>query len=255
MIKTIIADDEDSARGHIREILSRRSEFEIIGEATDGKEALEKAKALAPDVIFLDIDMPEMSGLEVAIELSNQKKLPQIVFVTAHEKYAVKAFEMHALDYIVKPLNPERVEKILHRLTTVSHAPEQYLTKLHSLEETLVKTGVLKKLVGRDRRSRDRTVIDPEDIDYIYADGKAVIAKGAGLELLLSLRLKDIAAQLDPAQFIQTHKAYLVNLSKIKCVSPVFNDRFQITLSDPQATKIPLSRTYAKGLKKLLGNW
>ena len=255
MIRTLIVDDEESARGNLRKYIGAQKEFEILAEAANGMEALQKAKELTPDVVFLDIEMPEMSGLEVAVELSNLSPPPQIVFVTSHNECAVEAFETHAFDYVLKPIIPERIGKTLDRLIELVRGREDVQAKMRALEATLFKTGVFKKIVGHVANSKDRVIVDPEDIDYIYAEGKDVLAKAPNVELFLSMTLKEVAEHLDPAEFIQTHKAYLVNLRKIKQISPLFKQNFQITLNDPSATKIPLSKRYAKALKDVFGTW
>jgi DNA-binding LytR/AlgR family response regulator len=252
-MRVIVVDDEPLARGELIRLIGEDETFHVVGEASNGQEALELIEQIHPDVVFLDIDMPKMNGLEVASRLSRAEKPPILVFATAYHQHAVEAFELNAVDYVLKPYETSRLQKTFQRLKAgASKSPMR--EKLQRLESSLVQKGALKKLVGHNRNRKDRIVIHPEDVFYFHAHYAEVTARLADQELIVNAPLKDIAAMLDPDRFAQTHKAYLVNLDKVEKVSPMFSGNFEMTLKGLTG-KLPLSRRYARRIKELLGTW
>ena len=256
MIRVMVVDDEPLSREKLVQFIQEENGFEVTATASHGEEALEKAKAQAVDIMFLDIEMPVLNGLETASRLARWDHRPLVVFVTAYEKYAIEAFEANAIDYLLKPYQRSRLEKTLGRikelLNTGRPIPKQDLI---SLENTLIQKGALKKLAAHKRNSEDRMVIDPLDVFYFYTSNAEVHARMEQEDLILNLTLKELLARLDPAQFIQTHKSYVVNLNKIQKVSPLFHGNFEILFKSPACPKIPVSRRFAKSLESSLGKF
>jgi two-component system, LytTR family, response regulator LytT len=255
MIKILIVDDEPLARQELTRLIGQNEGFQILGEAASGNLALPKIAKEKPDVIFLDIEMPGMSGLEVASKLTEWENPPLVIFATAYHQYAVEAFEANAIDYILKPFEAERVKKALGRVKGILRAPETSKKNLTSLQDHLIQKGILKKLTGHERNRKDRIVIDPSEVYFFSAEAEEVVAHMAQQDLLIKASLKEVIAQLDPEKFSQTHKSYIVNIDKIQKVSPMFSGNFEITLKPPHTAKVALSRRFAPALKKLLGHW
>lgn len=253
MIRILIVDDEPLAREELKRILSSDKECQIVGVAPNGEEALRQIESLAPDAVFLDIEMPGMSGLEVASSLSREEHPPRVVFATAFNQYAIDAFTVNAIDYILKPFDSARITQALQRVKKILQTQEVYREKLVALEDTLIQKGMLKKIVGRRRNSKERIVLDPAEIFYFFAHSAEVFAYLESGEFIVNSTLKELNENLNKAQFAQTHKAYIVNVGKIEKVSPMFSGNFEITLKDAKHTKIPLSRRFAKPIKDLLG--
>lgn len=255
MIRLFLADDEPLARENLAKILSEDSELQIAGSASNGIDALAQIHRLKPDAVFLDIEMPGKNGLEVAAELSEMEKPPLVIFITAYNLYAVQAFEADAVDYLLKPADAARVQKTLERvkarLCTGASGPE----RLRSLTDNLIKKGLLKKIAVRRRNAKDRLLIEPSEVLYFHARLSEVIAFWGTEELIVNSTLKELTAQLNPQEFVQTHKAYLVNVAKVAKISPMFSGNFEITLNAPSKPVLPLSRRYAKHLKSLLSQW
>ena len=252
MIPTIIVEDEAPARNELKRFLHREGDFEIIGEAADGEEALTAIGRLKPKVIFLDIHLPKLSGLEVANRLAKLPAPPLVVFVTAFDKYAIQAFEANAVDYILKPYDQDRFVKTSAKIRNALQDQSIIKEKLASLSRYLDKEKPL-KITGRLRRSRDRVFIHPRDVLYFRAELTEVTTRlTSGDELLVNTTLKSLLEMLDPNQFQQTHRAHIVNLDQVEKVVPLFSGNFNLVLKDPAKTTVPLSRRYARKLKKLL---
>lgn len=255
MLNVLIVDDERLNREELRRMLEEQDHFCVKGEAANGKEALKMLRNdTSFDVVFMDIEMPVMNGMEAARKLAEWPAPPMVVFVTAYNQYAIEAFEASAIDYLLKPLDPERFEKTIERIE--QHAANRAGAKerLQALDEkTSVQPGETQKLVGYKRNSKDRIVIDPEEVYYFKAKYTEVTARLQAYELIVNSTLKEILTDLKARGFARTHKAYLVNLNRIEKISPMFSGNFEITLKPPfQEQKIPLSRRYAKDVKQRL---
>ena len=255
MIRILIADDEPLASEALKRLVLADKECQVVGTAANGEEALRLVESQDPQAIFLDIDMPGLNGLEVASRLAQWEHPPRVVFATAHNEYAMDAFDLSAIDYVLKPYQPERIQKALNRLKDVLKGGGGFRDRLIALEDTLIRKGMLKKLAGHRRNSKERIVLDPAEVLYFQVRLSEVFAYQESGELIVRSTLKELLENLDASQFAQTHKAYLVNVGKVEKVAPLFSGNFEITLKDPKRTKIPLSRRYAQGLKTLLGGW
>jgi len=257
MFNVLIVDDEPLAREELSRLVAGDADFKIAGEAKNGLDAIEAMKKNIPDIVFLDIEMPGMSGLEVAARIADWPKPPCVVFATAYNQYAIEAFDANAIDYILKPYEPERLKKTLMRIKEFKASQKSPSESLKSLEQDLVNKGLLKRIVGHRRNSKDKKVMDPAQIYYFYANNEEVFARLESEELIIKSTLKELLEKLDGDHFAQTHKAYIVNLDKLEKVAPMFNGNFEISLksSAEDFPKIPLSRRYAKSLKEKIGGW
>jgi two-component system response regulator LytT len=255
MIRVILVDDEPLALEELSRLIGTDAEFEIVARASDGKEALEEIKKTPVDVAFLDIDMPGLNGLEVADRLASDWETPPlVVFATAHNQYAIEAFEANAVDYILKPFDPERLNKTLARIKEELKSRHLVKEKIYNVEDYLIQKKVLKKLVGRKRLSREKVIIDPHQVYFFHARLADVTAQLTEDEFLVNNTLKELAANLDQRHFTQVHKAYIVNLDRVEKVIPLFSGNYQVSMKGGKFL-VPLSRRYVKKMKQLLRTW
>lgn len=243
MIRVMIVDDEMHARALVREYLLPDERFEIVAECANGFEAVKAYAANRADLLFLDISMPKLDGFEV-LDLLDPK--PYVVFVTAHDAHAVRAFEVHAIDYILKPCAKKRFDQVLDRAARIIDAKgsqpiEELSASLRDgkpLQRILVKNGT------------DIEVIPLAKIDYFEAQDDYVIIVSSGKKHRKQQTLSDIERQIDTRRFIRVHRSYLLNIDRLSKVEPYGKDSRLAVLVD--GTRIPISRSgYAK-LRELL---
>ncbi len=256
-IRTLIVDDEPLARDGIRHLLSSDDRFEIIGECQNGKEAVATIRADNPALVFLDIQMPSMSGMQVVSALTPPR--PLIVFVTAYDEFAVQAFDVHALDYLLKPVDPDRFRKTLARIAGAIQEDRigQISDRLEQLVGNLQKSGT-----SLDSSSPYLTrfiiksagliyFVQADDIDWIEAADYYVRLHTGKKNHLLRDSLNRLETRLDPNTFIRIHRSTIVNLSRVKELKPHFQGEYIVTLTD--GTDLKLSRTHRDKLQALLG--
>ncbi len=252
----LIADDETPARGEIRYILETLAPEATFYEATNGEEALSLIEAEPIDVVFLDINMPGLDGLTAAATIMDGPEPPLIVFATAYDEHALRAFELAALDYIVKPFDERRLEQTMERIRQALTERGTLLQKQTALRDYLqqaVPIGGLTKLWG-ELENENRMLIDYRDILWLEAEAKKVYMQtAAGDKLLVRYTLKELEPRLSQHNFARVHKAYLVNLNTIAEVVPWFSGTYLIRIADKGQTEIPMSRRYASQLKKITG--
>jgi two-component system, LytTR family, response regulator len=216
-VRALIADDEPRARQFMEKLLSEQEELEVVGTARGGVEALSLCHKLKPDVAFLDIHMPDLSGLEVARQLVRAGP-PVVVFVTAYDKYAVEAFEVAALDYVLKPIKRERLTETVRRVVGEVRGGKN--TQAEALEEALEnpelvkRAAVLKRLPVRYRR--EIKLLDLDQVPLIFSRDRLVLARSDGHEYLVDYTLQDLETRLPEGQFVRAHRAALVNLDAIE---------------------------------------
>ena len=235
MLKALVVDDEAPARSELRYLLGEAGGVEVVGEAGNAVEALQLIKAIPYDVIFLDIQMPGLSGVQLAEVLSGLSRPPSIIFVTAHSEHAVKAFEVKATDYLVKPVEIERLRQAIGRLEP---AAEQAPAKVERIP--VEKAG--KKLL-----------INVSDILYVMAKDDYSYLYTSADRYLSTISLAQLEIKLEPVGFFRIHRRYLVNLARVKEVVPMYGGTLLLTLADDAATQIPVSRRRVPALKKALG--
>lgn len=236
VLKAIIVDDEAPARSELKFLLDELGQTEVVAEAASVREAIEKLKEHPCDVMFLDINMPEASGLQLAEALQHLKYPPAVVFVTAYSEFAIEAFKVNAIDYLVKPVESERLSQALARVREhVSlHA------KVQKLERIPVEKGGKKILIGIDTI---RYVMARDDYTYLQTDNDRYFS---------TVSLAQLEKRLDGHGFFRVHRGYLVNLSLVCEVEPVSGGTLLLTL-DSCEDKVPVSRRRVSSLKKALG--
>ena len=255
-IRVLIVDDEILARDELSFLLSQWDEIEIIGEASDGLEGYQKIKELNPDVIFLDIQMPEMNGLSLAKKIIEEGLKPLIVFSTAFDEHAVKAFEMNAIDYLLKPFDEERIQNTVARMKKHFERPnqEQLTHLLYQMlgqnKEKEEKKNISKLAIQTEERV---VFIDPNEIVFAYREGRDVLIKTLQDTYLTKYTLQVLEEKLSKYSFFRTHRSYLVNLDYIQEMIPWFNGAHNVVMKDKEQSKIPVSRQFVKPLKDELG--
>jgi two-component system, LytTR family, response regulator len=241
-IRTLIVDDEPLARERIRMLLKDEPEFEIVSESASGTEAVGDIRRLAPDLVFLDVQMPELTGFEVLDRL-DPARMPVIVFVTAYDQYALKAFEVCALDYLLKPFDRERFGRALARARAEldrRQAGQVNERVLKLLSELGTVKKHLEKLMIRD--GGRVFFLRTDEIDWIEAAGNYVRLHVGKEAYLYRETMTKLEAQLNPERFARIHRSAMVNIERIKEMQPWFRGDYVIVLRDNQ--KLTLSRTY-----------
>jgi two-component system LytT family response regulator len=250
MIRTLIVDDEPLAREKVRMLLGRDSDVKIIGECASGEEAIEAIRKVRPDLVFLDIQMPGPDGFEV-LKTVGAEQVGAVVFVTAYDQHALRAFEVHALDYLLKPFANRRFKETLQRA-------KEHLGRNHNGMLTHQLQSLLSDLNG-GRKYLDRLVIKAagkvffvkvDEIDWIEAAGNYVSLHVGRNTHLLRQTMNGIEEQLDRQKFARIHRSALVNIERIKELSPLFHGDYVVTLHD--ATRLTLSRNYREALSDVL---
>lgn len=256
-IRTLIVDDEPLARRNLRALLKNDPEIEIIGEARSGPEAVRMIKAQSPALIFLDIQMPEMNGFEVLEQIAAES-LPAIVFCTAFDKYALQAFEVHALDYLLKPFDDARFEKALNQAKRqiedreISELSRRLLDLLDERAAPQIAQAKADRYLTRLMiKSAGRvTFLKTEDVDWIEADNYYAKLHTEKKSHLLRESLNDLEARLDPKQFARVHRSAIVNLDRVKELQTHFNGEQIVVLHD--GTELKLSRSRREELQTKL---
>jgi two-component system response regulator LytT len=256
-LSALIVDDEQLARDELAYLLKNAGEVNVVAQGKNGLEAVNLIKEHNPDLVFLDVQMPGLDGFGVIKKLLDKKvPLPKIVFATAFDQYAVKAFEVNAVDYLLKPVDKKRVAQSLQRARAQQEAGALPADRI----ETLVKmiesqkqpaSKILLKTAGR------MFLVDQRDICYAWIeDGViSVVTGGAGsMEGQSNCRtLEELLASLDEKLFWRAHRSYLVNINRIREVVPWFKSSYQLRMDDRKQTEIPVSRAQTKRLRELFG--
>jgi two-component system response regulator LytT len=253
-LSAVIVDDEQLARDELAYLL-RELDIDIVAEGKNGVEAVNLVKEFSPDLVFLDVQMPGLDGFGVIKKLMDRKvPLPQIVFATAYDQYAVKAFEVNAIDYLLKPFDRKRVaqaiEKVRHKIETAGASDDQLGTIVKMLEQQQKPQAakVLLKSAGR------LFLVDQKDICYASIEDGIITVVATQMEGQSNCRtLEELLDSLDPNTFWRAHRSYLVNINRIKEVVPWFKSSYQIRMEDRKQTEIPVSRAQTKRLRELFG--
>jgi two-component system, LytTR family, response regulator len=250
-IRVCIADDEPLARERIRTFLEQEPDVRVVSECADGAEAIAEIQRERPDLVFLDIQMPVVDGFGVLRALDDALP-PAVIFVTAHDEYALQAFEVHALDYLLKPFNGERFRRALQRarLELLKEQPAGVSQRLLSLLEELQQQG---------RRPQERLVLKTsgrvsflkvDEIDWIEAEGNYVRLHVGVTSHLLRETMKGIEARLDPSRFIRIHRSTIVNTDRIRELQPLFHGEYAVILQD--GTRLTASRGPDNKLRRFI---
>jgi two-component system, LytTR family, response regulator len=251
-IQALVVDDEPLAREMIREMLESDAEVEIVGECANGREAVEAIKSSAPDLVFLDIQMPELGGFEV-LESFEPNASPYVIFVTAYDQYAVRAFEVHALDYLLKPFDRERFEvawqraKAQIKLDRTSRRDQDIIALL---EELKAGPRYLERLVIKN--GGRVFFLHVQDVHCIEAEGNYVRVYDNQKGYLLRETISSLEEQLDPKQFLRIHRSAIVKIDRIKEMQPWFHGEYRIIMENGK--QLALSRNYRSNLQDAVGN-
>lgn len=256
-LSAVIVDDEQLARDELTYLLKNIGDVDVVAQGKNGVEAVNLIREHNPDLLFLDVQMPGLDGFGVVKRLLDKKiHLPKIVFATAFDQYAVKAFEVNAVDYLLKPFDRKRVaqsvEKARAKLQVTGASSDKLETLMRMLESQKPQTSkILLKAAGR------LFLVNQKDICFAsIEDGliTVVTAGVAGMEGQSNCRtLEELMDNLDPAVFWRTHRSYLVNINRIKEVVPWFKSSYQLRMDDKKQTEIPVSRAQTKRLRELFG--
>jgi len=250
-IRTLIVDDEPLARERLRKLLQAETDIEIIGEATDGKSAVAAIEQENPDLVFLDIQMPELDGFGV-LEAIQGERMPAVIFVTAHDKFALRAFEVHAVDYLLKPFDRDRFQTALRR--AVQHL-QQHQTGDLSQRLSALLAGVKAEPRYLERlaiKSSGRVIfLKTEEIDWVEASDNYVTLHSGAETHLHRETLSALSGQLPPKKFMRISRSAIVNVDRIKELQPLFHGEYVVILRN--GAKLTLSRNYRSALHQLLG--
>jgi two-component system, LytTR family, response regulator len=236
VIRTLIVDDEAPARSELRYLLGAFRDVQVVGEAATAAEALELARSTPPDLIFCDVEMPGLSGLEAAPLVRERRDPPAVVFVTAHERYAVDAFAVEAFDYLLKPVDPERLARVVERMrerTVESAAP-------------VGKVAVVGPSGGTE-------LVDFDQVHYVQADGDYSRVHTYDRSYLSTSSLAELERRLPAERFARVHRSHLVNLAKVAAVRRPAADRFRLQLADAAKTELDVARRQSRELRQRLG--
>ncbi len=243
-LRAVIVDDEELARGFLREMLRTHSEIEITAECSNGFEAVKAIAGTRPDLLFLDIQMPKLDGFEV-LELIDPG--PAVIFVTAYDQYAMRAFDAHAVDYLLKPFGAERFERALERAKSrlgAQRLPEEFLSAVRG------PASRPQRIVVRDGTRVH--VIPIDTLDYVEAQDDYVALHSAGKSYLKQQTIAQLEALLDPARFVRIHRSAIVNLERVARIEPYGKESRMAVLSD--GAQLPVSRTGYARLLEVMGD-
>ncbi len=253
-ISALIVDDEQPARDELAYLLRNFPDVDIVGQGKNGVEAVSLVRELNPTLVFLDVQMPGLDGFGVIKKLLDRNaRLPYFVFVTAYDHYAVRAFEVNAVDYLLKPIERNRLERALQRVRGMVEASEAAFEKLDRLVQMIEDRPPLSssKLVVK---SGNRLVlVDSSDIIYATIEDGVISIVTKDLEGQSNFRtVEELQSNLDPNIFWRVHRSYLVNVNRIKEVVPWFKSSYQLKMQDRRETEIPVSRAQTRKLRQLL---
>lgn len=260
ILRVLIVDDESLAREEIAYLLGRQDDVEVVGQAADGTQALRLVEELSPDLVLLDIQMPGLGGLEVARRLAARAGPPQIVFVTAYDQYALDAFAVSAIDYLLKPIEPARLEQTMARVRKRVEGDRRPADVADLTNDSVQR---LVQLVAERQTRRERLAIKVGERlllvateEMIYAsvvDDTILVVTGQVTGTSNYRTLDELHAHLDPAVFWRVHRSHLVNINKIKEIVPWISRNYILRMRDAKATEIPVSRSQTKRLRDYLG--
>jgi two-component system, LytTR family, response regulator len=247
-LRVLIVDDEEPARRLLAELLAGEEDVAVVGECRNGFEAVQTIQTLAPDLVLLDVQMPKLDGFEV---LELLESAPMVVFVTAYDEYAVRAFEVHAVDYLLKPVSGERLHAALERVRArlAAHGPPEPLIAAGPLARAAKPSGgFLERVLVRDG---DKVHVVPvARVDYFEAQGDSVVLRAGAEKLRKATTLNDLERELDPGRFLRVHRSYILNLDRLAGIELYAKDSRVAILKD--GTRLPVSRPGYGRLRELL---
>ncbi len=264
-LSALIIDDEPLARQELQYLLEHSGDVTILGHGSNGIEAVELIRVYNPDLVFLDVQMPGLDGFAVLKTLLDRKiKLPQVVFATAYDRYAVRAFEVNAVDYLLKPFEKSRVQRTIEK-AKARLVGQVDLSSATTEIGTDAKLDALLRLIGEQAqghtiqtgkvvvRTQNRLMlVNQKEICFATIDEGAISVVGSTVEGLSNCRtLEELMDQLEPEAFWRAHRSFVVNIQHIREVVPWFKSSYQLRMDDPKKTEIPVSRSQTKRLREL----
>jgi len=259
-LRAVVVDDEQLAREELCFLLARAGGIEIVGQAANGVDGLRLVGEQQPDLLLLDVQMPGLNGFEVAHRLLDAALLPHLVFVTAYDQYALDAFKVHAVDYLLKPVDAERLDETLARVRQRVDADHRAKAAIGRDELERVLRAVSEAPKGSPRhdqfaiRTGERFLLVSAD-EIVHAsmvDDAIVVVTNTASGTSNYRTLDELSARLDPAVFWRVHRSHLVNITKIKEIVPWFSRNYILKMKDPKATEIPVSRAQTRRLRDYL---
>jgi two-component system LytT family response regulator/two-component system response regulator LytT len=252
-ISALIVDDEQPARDELAFLLKGIPDIEVVGQGKNGVEAVNLIRELTPQVVFLDVQMPGLDGFGVIKKLLEKKvPLPFLVFATAYDQYAVQAFEVNAIDYLLKPIARSRLEKAIARVRRGLESVEPTRQKLERLVQLVEERPVPQASKLLVKSGGRLVLVNSDDIIYASIEEGVITVVSRDLEGQSNFRtVEDLQSNLDPNTFWRVHRSYLVNTNRIKEVVPWFKGSYQLKMDDRKQTEIPVSRAQTRRLREL----
>jgi len=245
-ITALVVDDEQLARARLRRLLKDVEGVRVLDEAENGMEAVEKIRGLAPDIVFLDIQMPGMNGFEVIDAL---EEVPLVIFVTAFDEYAIKAFEVNSIDYLLKPVGPERLDEAVGRARDLLRARPGLDREMEKLN-AVVRSRSLERLpVSKGKKI---VLLDLDDVMWIASEGGLVFAHTRVARYLVNRTMAELESRLDQPRFFRIHRATIANLDHVREIVPWFSGKYKVVMKDDEGTELTLSRSRVKELREIL---
>lgn len=245
-IRVVVVDDEELARARVKDLLSDHEEFECVGEAGNGIAAVETIKQLRPDLVLLDIQMPGMTGFEVIEALD---EVPLVIFATAYDEYAIKAFEVNSIDYLLKPVSKERFAEALGRAADLLHEEDGLEQTIGRIAELVQPHGLARLPVTKGKRI---VLLDSSDVVWIEASDELVFVHTKSDRYLINMTMAELEQRLDAKTFFRTHRSSIVNLDHVVEIVPWFGGKYQVIVADDEKTEVVLSRARARKLRDIL---
>ncbi len=249
-LRALISDDESSARSRLRKLLVAHPEVEIIGEARDGLQTVEMVEELRPDLLFLDVQMPGLSGFEALQNLS-RASLPLVIFTTAYDQYALDAFEANAVSYLLKPVNRERLAKAVERAMKIYKSVEKSAEEEQRIQRAVSAAAPsINKIIAR---RRDRFVLlGLEEVFFFRIEDGLVKVRTDAETYWTDYRLNDLEERLPDPPFFRAHRSYIVNMSKVKEIAPLAGGGYLLIMNDRDGSEIRVSERQSKRLHRML---
>jgi len=253
-IDTLIVDDEKPARDELAYLLKSFPEINVVGQGKNGDEAVALIKEHAPDLVFLDVQMPGVNGFGVIKKLVDRKlKMPHIVFATAYDNYAVQAFEVNAVDYVLKPFDKGRIAKAIQRAKKMMETKSSPAERLETLVSQLGAAKAAQPVKLLVKTQQRLMLVDADDVVYASIEDGLITVVAKDIEGSSNYRtLEELQASLDSDIFWRPHRSYLVNINHIKEVVPWFKSSYMLKMNDKRQAEVPVSRAQTRRLRELL---
>lgn len=251
-MRAVIVDDEQLARDELGYLLGQLGGIEVIGQAGNGVEALTTVERLAPDILFLDVQMPGLTGFEVAKRLAEGSRAPHVIFVTAYDQHAIEAFEVNAVDYLLKPVDPARLAIAVQRAQRRMSADRPFNQQLEQIVQRVTERQSRRERLAIKVAERFLLVQAEEIIFASLAGDTITVVTGQHTGTSNYRTLDELQERLDPSVFWRVHRSHLVNINKIKEIVPWFSRNYILRMKDANATEIPVSRSQTRRLREYL---